>query len=53
MKESLKESQNSLNNISSQKQLEINHTGMARDQYTAFISKFIQDLHRLLERLFN
>ena len=53
IKENLKQSQDSLNNISSQKQLEINQTGMARDHYTAFISKFIQDLHRLLERLLN
>ncbi|MCY4325768.1 MAG: hypothetical protein OXC81_07085 [Betaproteobacteria bacterium] len=53
MQDGLTEVQNSINNISSQKQLEINQAGMARDHYTAFIAKFIQDLHGLLQRLLN
>ena len=53
LQEGLAQSQSSINNISSQKQLEINQAGMARDHYTAFIGKFIQDLHGLLQRLLN
>ena len=51
MGERVREAHTSLNNANSQKQLDINQAGMARDQYIAFISKFVQDLHRLLERL--